>query len=63
MRDGLYVLIAVVIATYCDHVLVHYGWTTLTFPFVVAMWAMEPVKRLDKWIVGRFEETFKSRLS
>jgi len=44
-------------------VLVHYGWTTLTFPFVVAMWAMEPVKRLDKWIVGRFEETFKSRLS
>lgn len=63
VRDGLYVLIAVVIATYCDHVLVHYGWTTLTFPFVVAMWAMEPVKRLDKWIVGRFEETFKSRLS
>lgn len=58
VRDGLYVLVAVFIATYLDHFLVHAGWTTLTFPFVVAMWAMEPIKRFDKRMVDKFNETF-----
>jgi len=57
VRDGIYVLIAVIIATYFDHFLIHNGWTTLTFPFVVAMWAMEPVKRLDNWLVAKFSAT------
>ncbi|WP_293942602.1 MULTISPECIES: urea transporter [unclassified Sphingobacterium] len=57
VRDGVYVLIAVIIATYFDHFLIHNGWTTLTFPFVVAMWAMEPVKRFDNWLVAKFSGT------
>jgi urea transporter len=54
VRDGVYVLIAVIIATYFDHFLIHHGWTTLTFPFVFAMWAMQPVKLVDKWLVNKF---------
>lgn len=54
VRDGVYVLIAVVIATYFDHFMIHHGWTTLTFPFVFAMWVMEPIKRIEKWLVNRF---------
>ncbi|WP_312190655.1 urea transporter [Sphingobacterium sp.] len=54
VRDGVYVLIAVIIATYFDHFMIHHGWTTLTFPFVVAMWVMEPVKRADQWLVNKF---------
>ncbi|MDM1292789.1 urea transporter [Sphingobacterium sp. N143] len=57
VRDGVYVLIAVIIATYLDHFLIHNGWTVLTFPFVVAMWVMEPVKRLDNWLVTKFSGT------
>ncbi|WP_324759771.1 urea transporter [Sphingobacterium thalpophilum] len=54
VRDGVYVLIAVMIATYFDHFMIHHGWITLTFPFVFAMWVMEPIKRIDKWLVNRF---------
>ncbi|WP_333862231.1 urea transporter [Sphingobacterium sp.] len=54
VRDGVYVLIGTIIATYFDHFLIHNGWTTLTFPFVFAMWAMHPVKLIDKWLVNKF---------
>jgi len=53
VRDGIYVLTAVVIATYFDLFMVHYGWTTLTFPFVFAMWMMAPFQKLDRWVVQK----------
>lgn len=54
VRDGLYVVLSVVIATYFDRLMIFYGWTTLTFPFVFAMWIMFPIKRIDQWIVSRY---------
>ena len=45
-RDGLYVLISVVIATYFDIFMMHNGWITLTFPFVLSMWVVVPLKKL-----------------
>lgn len=56
VRAGMYVLISVIISTYFDIFMIQYGWTTLTFPFVFAMWVMYPIKRLDKWIVLKLEE-------
>jgi urea transporter len=50
-KDGLYVLLSVVIATYFDIFMMHNGWITLTFPFVVSMWVIVFLKK----IVGRFE--------
>lgn len=50
-RDGLYVLLSVVIATYFDIFMMHNGWITLTFPFVVSMWVIVPLKK----IMARFE--------
>lgn len=55
VRAGMYVLISVIISTYFDIFMLKYGWTTLTFPFVFAMWVMYPIKRLDKWIVNKLE--------
>lgn len=45
-RDGLYVLLSVVIATYFDIFMMHHGWITLTFPFVLSMWVIVPLKKL-----------------
>ena len=45
-RDGLYVLLSVVIATYFDIFMMHNGWITLTFPFVLSMWVIVPLKKL-----------------
>jgi urea transporter len=45
-RDGIYVLLSVVIATYFDIFMMHNGWITLTFPFVVSMWFIVPLKRI-----------------
>lgn len=45
-RDGLYVLLSVVIATYFDIFMMHNGWITLTLPFVVSMWVIVPLKKL-----------------
>lgn len=56
VRAGMYVLISVIIATYLDLYMLDHGWTTLTFPFVFAMWVMYPIKRLDKWIMLKLEE-------
>ncbi|MEN2489657.1 urea transporter [Flavobacterium sp. B11] len=50
-RDGLYVLLSVIIATYFDIFMMHNGWITLTFPFVLSMWVIVFLKK----IVGRFE--------
>lgn len=46
VKDGVFVLISVIITTYFDLFMVHHGWTTLTFPFVVAMWCTLPIKAL-----------------
>lgn len=54
IRDGLYVLVTVVIATYVDRFMLHGGWTTLTFPFVVAMWMLGPIKWVDRWVVNKW---------
>ncbi|MHC5201294.1 urea transporter [Myroides sp. LJL119] len=51
IRDGIYVLISIFLATVVDIYLIDWGVTTLTFPFVLAMWFMFPIKRLDNWIV------------
>ena len=51
-RDGLYVLLSVVIATYFDIFMMHHGWLTLTFPFVLSMWIIVPLKKF----VGNYEE-------
>lgn len=45
-RDGIYVLLSVVIATYFDIFMMHHGWITLTFPFVLSMWVIVPLKKL-----------------
>ena len=45
-KDGLFVLISVIVSTYFDLFLIHNGWTTLTLPFVVAMWCTLPIKAL-----------------
>jgi len=50
-RDGFYVLLSVVIATYFDIFMMHNGWITLTFPFVLSMWIIVSLKK----IVGHFE--------
>lgn len=50
-RDGVYVLLSVVIATYFDIFMMYNGWITLTFPFVLSMWFIVPLKKL----VGHFE--------
>lgn len=59
VRDGLYVLLSVIIATYVDLFMIDLGWTTLTFPFVVAMWIMFPVKKLDDFIFDKIEKRMK----
>ena len=51
-RDGLYVLLSVVIATYFDIFMLHNGMITLTFPFVLSMWVIVPLKKL----VGNYGE-------
>ncbi len=56
VRAGVYVLISVIIATYFDIYLIQNGWTTLTFPFVVAMWVMYPIKRFDNWTVKKLDK-------
>ena len=45
-RDGLYVLLSVVIATYFDIFMMNNGLITLTFPFVLSMWVIVPLKKL-----------------
>ena len=45
VKDGIYVLIAVVLSTYIDHLMIQYGWTTLTFPFVFATWIVVLLKK------------------
>lgn len=50
-RDGLYVLLSTVIATCFDIFMMHNGWITLTFPFVLSMWVIVSLKKL----VGHFE--------
>ncbi|WP_413997996.1 urea transporter [Flavobacterium sp. W1B] len=50
-RDGIYVFLSVVIATYFDIFMMHNGWITLTFPFVLSMWVIVPLKKL----IGRVE--------
>lgn len=62
VRAGMYVLISVIISTYFDIFLIKYGWTTLTFPFVFAMWVMFPIKQLDKWLAVRIEASKFYRL-
>jgi len=45
-RDGIYVLLAAVIATYVDIFMMKNGMIILTFPFVVSMWVIIPIKKL-----------------
>lgn len=56
-RDGVYVLLSVVIATYFDIFMMNNGWITLTFPFVVTMWIIVPLKKL----VGHFEYKIQNK--
>lgn len=56
-RDGVYVLLSVVIATYFDVFMMNNGWITLTFPFVVSMWVIVPLKKL----VGNIEDKRRNR--
>lgn len=56
-RDGLYVLLSVIIATYFDIFMMNNGWITLTFPFVLAMWIIVPLKKF----VGHFEGKIQTR--
>lgn len=44
VKDGIMVLISVIVSTYFDLMMIHNGWTTLTLPFVVAMWVTLPMK-------------------
>ncbi|WP_306350701.1 urea transporter [Flavobacterium sp. '19STA2R22 D10 B1'] len=44
-KNGFYVLLTVLIATYFDMLLIDNGWATLTFPFVFAMWILNPLKK------------------
>lgn len=44
-RDGVYVLIAVIFSTLIDMWMIHHGWTTLTFPFVLSMWIILIIKK------------------
>ena len=61
VKDGIFVLISVIVATFFDLMLIHNGWTTLTLPFVVAMWATLPIK----WLWNKFEKKYfaKDRLA
>lgn len=54
-RDGLYVLLAVFLSTVADMIMVHFGWATLTFPFVFAMWIIVPLK----YAVAKAEHRFR----
>ena len=45
-RDGLFVLLAVFISIIVDMAMIRFGWATLTFPFVFAMWVVVPLKLL-----------------
>ena len=56
-RDGVYVLLSVVIATYFDIFMMNHGWITLTFPFVLSMWIIVPLKKL----VGHYESKYQDR--
>ncbi|WEK21683.1 MAG: urea transporter [Candidatus Pedobacter colombiensis] len=56
-RDGVYVFISVVIATYFDVSMMENGWITLTFPFVLSMWVIVALKKL----VSHFENKIKNR--
>lgn len=56
-RDGIYVLLSVVIATYFDIFMMNNGLITLTFPFVLAMWIIVPLKKL----MGNYEHKLKNR--
>jgi len=56
VRAGMYVLISVIISTYFDMLMIKYGWTTLTFPFVFTMWVMFPIIKFDKWIVQKLDD-------
>lgn len=57
VKDGIFVLISVIVSTYFDLMLIHNGWTTLTLPFVVAMWATLPIK----WLWNKFEQKYISK--
>jgi urea transporter len=54
-RDGLYVLLAVVISSVVEMLMVHFGWPTLTFPFVAALWIIVPLK----FSVAKVEQRFR----
>lgn len=56
-RDGIYVLLSVVIATYFDIFMMNNGWITLTFPFVLSMWVIVPLKKL----MGNFADKRKNK--
>ncbi|PRZ21159.1 urea transporter [Flavobacterium granuli] len=58
-RDGIYVFLSVIIATYFDVSMMENGWITLTFPFVLAMWVIVPLKKL----VSYFENKIKNKNS
>lgn len=60
IRDGINVCIAVVISTCFDIVMLHFGWTTLTFPFVFAMWLLVPIQRSEQYIYSKFKNKFSN---
>jgi urea transporter len=58
-KDGIYVFLSVVIATYFDVSMMENGLITLTFPFVLSMWLIVPLKKL----VGLFEDKISNKNS
>ncbi|MNE65536.1 Urea transporter [compost metagenome] len=51
IKDGVYVLIAVIAAVILDVVMVKMGLSVLTFPFVAACWLTLSIKKIvpDSW--------------
>lgn len=54
VRDGVYVFLAVIVCTYVDHLMIHNGWTTLTFPFVLTMWIIVLLKKAETVFLNKF---------
>lgn len=48
VKDGVYVLIAVFISTVVDHMMIHSGLITLTFPFVFGTWIVVLLKKAEE---------------
>lgn len=45
VKDGVYVLLAVILSTVVDIWMMGIGWTPLTFPFVFSMWVIFLIKK------------------